>query len=175
MQSNETITLNFAFKIAIFDLDDTLWDGEKLFNDVKYILDTLKNNGVKLFIASYNLEAPLCCSCLTILDYFDEIIYDRRLKKSEMVKKILDKFTDINESEVVFFDDNIHNIHDVKVNTAVSACHVTGGITWNNVKYDIVVSDRENIYIGGELYEDFHFSDNARYSKATINIRNLDE
>jgi FMN phosphatase YigB (HAD superfamily) len=137
------VKLLFDFKIAVFDLDETLWDGTKLFYDTQYILSTLKSCGIKLYIASFHLDARTCCKDLNIEHYFDDILYGRDKTKLEMIKIIINKFgadDNIAETDVIFFDDNQTNITDVKKNSSIKTVLVgTRGINWNYIKYRIAI------------------------------------
>ncbi len=189
------ISLSFDFKIAVFDLDDTLWNGKKLFNDVKYILTTLKTYGIKLYIASYNLNAPDCCKYLSIYHYFDGILYGRNSNKLDMINMIREDNADIEENNIIFFDDNIDNIDIVKNNSNIMTCLVdSNGLRWNNIKYNVLSKFTDNKYcfpshsyndtkctintkntINNLDIENFHISDRARYAKASFNIKYFDE
>lgn len=124
----------FSFKIAIFDLDDTLWNGKKLFDDTKLILSTLKNSGVKMYIASYHMDAIVCCKHLGIESYFEDILYGRNKTKLDMINYIISKNPSVEQAEMVFFDDNKINIKDIKANTNVHVIHIGDtGIKWETV------------------------------------------
>jgi HAD superfamily phosphatase (TIGR01681 family) len=65
--------------LIIFDLDGTLinWEEHNVFVGVHYILQSLKDAGYKLAIASYNQETKQCLLDLDINDYFDYVEYDK--------------------------------------------------------------------------------------------------
>jgi len=125
--------LEFSFKIAIFDLDQTLWNGKKLFSSVHSILSMFRSHNIKLYIASFNLIAPKYCERLGIDHYFSDIKYGQDRSKSAMIREILTNHPDVKSSDVIFFDDNGQNIADVIISTDVAAVHVDWftGITWN--------------------------------------------
>lgn len=123
------------YKLVIFDLDLTLWDGEKLFSQTLPILEGLRQRGILMYIASFHLDAKACCEQLKINHFFDDIYYGRHWKKSDMVTTILQKNNDINANYVLFFDDNIDNIIDVGINTGVKTIHVNkdDGVKWRSI------------------------------------------
>jgi HAD superfamily phosphatase (TIGR01681 family) len=185
----------FAFKVAIFDLDDTLWNGKKLFDDTKLILSTLRSSGVKMYIASYHTDAATCCKQLGISSYFEDILYGRNKTKLDMITYIIKKNPSVNPKEMVFFDDNSENVNEIRMNTDVHVIHIgSTGIGWEciaNGKIATVPVVDENLnvtkgYIKGSsmydqldiidneplngmevdvLTDDFHLSDMARFSR----------
>ena len=124
----------FSFKIAIFDLDNTLWNGETLFEDTKLILSTLKSSGVKMYIASFHNNAAACCKQLGIDSYFEDILYGRNKSKLDMVKYVIKVNPSAMQTEMVFFDDDTYNINDISVNTEVHVIHINNtGIRWDSI------------------------------------------
>lgn len=100
-----------SYKLIIFDLDDTLIsvNTNKLYNDVEYILNYLKDNRYKIALASYNSYAHEKLRSKNIYEYFDivkcedwRIKYD---KKDRMLNEIVD-LIDVDAKEVLFVDDN---------------------------------------------------------------------
>lgn len=119
------------FKIAIFDLDGTLWDCKKIFDDVIEILQSLKNNGIKIYIASYNLEADICCDKLSIKAYTDGIFFGQCISKIGMVKIIMEKNKGIKSEDIIYFDDDANNITNVNKFTGVNAQLINrNGLSW---------------------------------------------
>lgn len=115
--------MNIDFKIAVFDLDNTLWNGEELYSETIDILEYLKNKNVFLYIASYHQDALSVCRNLNILKYFDGILYGTEQTKLEMINII--KANHVNdETEIVFFDDNMTNIRLVRDNSKVHCIYV---------------------------------------------------
>jgi predicted phosphatase len=124
----------FNFKVAIFDLDDTLWNGARLFEDTKLILSTLKSSGVKLYIASFHLNAIECCRQLQIDHYFEDILYGRDRTKLDMIRYVMRVNPSIKQQEMVYFDDDLSNLKHIRLNTLVHAIHIgETGIRWEDI------------------------------------------
>jgi len=125
----------FPFKIAIFDLDLTLWDGNKLYPATLQILELFKKHNIKQYISSFNLQARNYCEHLKIDHYFEDIYYGRKFKKSQMVNEILRKNKTVDNRHIVFFDDNFDNIIDVFLTHNLKTIHIDPrkGITWKDV------------------------------------------
>lgn len=181
------------FKIVIFDLDDTLWDGKKLYDDTLLILVTLKKRGIKMYIASFNTDAAHCCKQLGINSYFEDILYGRNKTKLDMIKYISQKNPTVSQKEMIFFDDNFHNVREVRINSDVHAVIVgINGISWKYIEQigkitideninltilpnenttilpdeNITILPDENITILDVSDKDFHLSDAARLSRS---------
>ncbi len=122
-----------TFKVAIFDLDMTLWDGEKLYDDTVKILQHMKNNNVHMYIASFHSAAPLVIKDLGIINYFKEIHYGMFCSKACMIERILQKHPNVKKNEVIFFDDNLPNIKDVSKKHGIHTVLIINGIKWDNV------------------------------------------
>ena len=120
-------------QVAIFDLDETLWNGKELYENTIEILEFLQTNGAHLYIASFHLEAPLVCDELKITKYFSKILYGRDITKSAMIQQILSEHKNIDPKDVIFFDDNIKNIYDVETTTKIDTVHVTDGLNWSHI------------------------------------------
>jgi FMN phosphatase YigB (HAD superfamily) len=155
--------ISFDFRIAIFDLDLTMFDGKKLYTDVVSILHHLKSNGVKLYVASFHLDAENCCKELSIADYFEEIHYGRDRSKADMIMSIIKKNRIITHHDVVFFDDNFENIRDVKMRTNVRAIHIDDfGLSWINVPLKFkseqytAINDLCTVY---DIFDEFEMND----------------
>lgn len=123
---------DYAFRAAIFDLDMTLWDGSKLYPDVVQILDDLQRRNIPMYIASFHTMAADCCKYLDIYKYFNSIHYGRSQTKSQMVDDILRQLN-YHPSDVVFFDDMIANILDVKTHNNVTVVHVPRGLSHKSI------------------------------------------
>lgn len=164
-------SMSFGFRIAVFDLDDTLWNGVKLFTDSKQILTALKAHGVKLYLASFHTDAKNCCRLLDIEHFFTDILYGIKKTKSEMIKYIINKNPNVLENEIAFFDDNMDNIRNVQMNTGVKTVYVSDGIKWEHI---IDVIDRQIVSMEldnmEDIKDDFHISDKARFAKASMKI-----
>jgi FMN phosphatase YigB (HAD superfamily) len=120
------------YKLAIFDLDGTLWNGKELFTDTISILTILRNLDVKLYIASFHQDAYNCCIRLGIAHFFEDIIYGRGRSKFNMIESIM-KLTNITGDEIIFFDDILHNIRDVQKNSNITSILV--GSSGINLQY----------------------------------------
>lgn len=131
------INPTFPFKLAIFDLDLTLWDGCNLYADIHSILQKLKSEGIRMYIASYNTAAIDCCKMLGIDGYFNGIyytLYHQGATKLNMILEILQNNSDIKDSEVVFFDDHPTNIKDIGMATKIKSIHIDRfGLSWIHV------------------------------------------
>jgi hypothetical protein len=116
-------------KLYIFDLDETLWDGKKLYPGVSEILHTLHHQGHLLYIASFNNDVPGVLMYLNITKLFHGGSYGNNRSKYTMVKEIMllvinrFKFLPIN---VEFYDDLMSNVCDVHSNSRgfVRSIHV---------------------------------------------------
>jgi FMN phosphatase YigB (HAD superfamily) len=138
------------FKIAVFDLDQTLWDGRKLYSDVRNILETLRKGGISMYVASFHTDAANVCKELGIGSFFKKIHYGIEKNKLEMIREILIDIPEAKESDVAFFDDNYENIKLVKKETDIRCIHVVdSGITW----YHINIACIKLYKFIGELYK----------------------
>ena len=157
---------SFDFRLAVFDLDLTLFDGMKLFEDVHSILSRLKADGVKLYIASFHLEAADCCKFLGIAHYFEDILYGRNRTKAEMIQDILGRHSGMRGYNTVFFDDNFENILDVKIKTGIRTIHIDRfGLTWTDVPVKFsMCSASANIY---NSFNDFQLEDRCEVNFRT--------
>ena len=128
------IGFEFDFKIAIFDLDQTLWDEEELYENTISILRTFYRYSIKMYIVSFNLLANECCDWLGITYYFDNIYFTRKKTKLQIIQEILNDNEDVNENEVIFFDDLLSNITEVNDGSNVRTIHIkNGGIDWTYI------------------------------------------
>ncbi len=141
---------NIDFKIAVFDLDQTLWDGRKLYSDVTNILKTLHKKGISMYVASFHTDALNVCKELGINQFFKKIHYGIERNKLEMIRNILIDLPEAKESDVAFFDDNYENIKLVKKETNIRCIHVVdSGITW----YHINIACNKLYKFVGDLYK----------------------
>jgi HAD superfamily phosphatase (TIGR01681 family) len=144
----------YNFKVAVFDLDQTLWDGEKLYPTTLEILENLKNANIKMYICSYHLFPVECCQLLGIYDYFTAITYGRDRPKSSMIYEII-QHANVPNWEVVFFDDNINNIIDTKKHIPQMASILVSskGLTWDLIPYTVPMKfGRFTVYIDTNDY-----------------------
>jgi HAD superfamily phosphatase (TIGR01681 family) len=123
----------YSFKLAVFDLDQTLWDGRQLYDDVKNVLNNLKESGVIMHVASFHLEARKCCEYLNIQNYFSSIQYGRTRTKAQMINDILIQTPYIQRDDVVFFDDNFENIINVRMQLNIKTVHINNGLSSRDV------------------------------------------
>jgi HAD superfamily phosphatase (TIGR01681 family) len=99
------------YKLIIFDLDSTLLNNYKckLYDDVIYILDYLKNNKYKIALASYNINADEHLKRHNIFKYFDIIKFEnwrkKYDKKDNMLQQIVSE-SEIEPNDILFIDDN---------------------------------------------------------------------
>lgn len=144
-------------KLAVFDLDQTLWDGRKLYPDVQNILASLHLLGVKMYIASYNENPLYCCQLMNIAHYFQKYYYGLGRPKSQMIREIIEENPNITQNEVAFFDDQEFNILDVKKNLAIIAVKVLNGLGWNHVNNLISYDKWDNeVSLLGPLLDNKH-------------------
>jgi hypothetical protein len=87
-----------------------------------------------MYIASFHLDAHGCCKELGIDKYFIDIYNNREITKLQMIDEIHKMHPDIQQSEIIFFDDNIKNIEEVASKSLVRAVHVNSfGLNWVNI------------------------------------------
>ena len=120
------------YKVFVFDLDNTLYlhnvdyyYNKEYVRKVKIFLDILKTNNKILCIATHNKEPYSILGKMNMINYFDEIIYEKRnvspwthyiseyTNKKEMLYEIINKIN-VSVNEVVFFDDVDYNINEVQ-------------------------------------------------------------
>ena len=134
LDNKTKVGFEFEFKIAIFDLDQTLWNGENLYKDSLNILKTLYRHDIKIYLVSFNLEADKICKLLNIEKYFEEIYFTREKTKLQIIKEILLDYPDIEEKAVVFFDDLAHNLYEVNINSNIQTIKIDNdGIDWTYI------------------------------------------
>jgi FMN phosphatase YigB (HAD superfamily) len=115
VMNNATYDKMTCIKLFVFDLDDTLWNGEKLYPQVVKILNALKRRRIKIAMISYNFMANEICEKLNIEYFFDKIVCKCRQQiewqdgKQTLMKDLIDEF-DVKPCEVVFYDDQQFNI-----------------------------------------------------------------
>lgn len=111
--------LNISF--VIFDLDDTLMCNKTglLFDNVREILQRLKNMGLIIGLASYNAYADRVLEKHKIKHFFDFIEYEdtRYLKYIDMKKNMLCtilKKAGVPSDKCLFVDDQMRNLVTAK-------------------------------------------------------------
>lgn len=143
-------------KLVVFDLDNTIHNGEFPIQ-VLDILQFFRVNNVIMCIASFNQHAPRFLEYFKISHLFDKIEYRQHitrcftdeeideyysLKKTNMFHRISKEFN-IDYSEMLFFDDNILNIHDAKKIGIKSVCvNPTTLLTWRNISVGLSLFDK---------------------------------
>jgi predicted phosphatase len=115
------------YNLVIFDLDGTIVY-ETIFDDVFEILHQFKLNNVKMAIASYNPYAEFFCNRYDITKYFDIICGYTKNDKIQHINEIKshykNKGTIFTDNEIIFFDDDIKNINDIKKNTNITCVKI---------------------------------------------------
>ncbi len=141
-------------KIAVFDLDKTLWDhpdisstippytskgldtiedslGTKirLKSCVKDMLSRLKRKGIKLCVASWNVpeKALAALKAFQIDNMFDYIVIEPHPCKEKMIRKIIKRFSEKKDLEVYFFDDNPEIVRKVRKSLPLVKAFLVGG------------------------------------------------
>lgn len=118
---NQYGKINFSkIKLIIWDLDDTLWEGTISEENVKFtkkyydLLNTVTDFGIVNSICSKN-DFNVCMEKLIELNIwhlfvFPSISWDA---KAGRIKDIINKMN-LREENVLFVDDNIHNLEEVR-------------------------------------------------------------
>lgn len=130
--------------LVIFDLDDTLicTRTSKFLYDVEKLLKTLKDNGYKIGMASYNPYADYVLKKRNLYDYFDFIEYeDWRFKKildlkENMIKTILEK-ANTKPEHSLFIDDQVLCIETAR--TLGLKTYIYTGEDMNNIIEELVI------------------------------------
>lgn len=110
----------FNFKVAVFDLDETLWNGRTLFPDVIKIFELLKQQSITIYIASYHLDPSSVCKQLGLDKYISGVFFGRNRLKSDMIKDIIAIHSNLTPDKFIFFDDNYRNTKDVREKTMIN-------------------------------------------------------
>lgn len=115
---------NNGIKLIIFDLDNTLVDALGPFEEVENILKYIKSKNIKLAIASYNPEPETVLKHYGLINYFDTIegdikvkdengkfIYDRNKFRhiSNILRYYKNKNLKLKSNEILFYDDLTSN------------------------------------------------------------------
>lgn len=124
----------FNFKVAVFDLDETLWNGQTLFPDVVKIFDVLKQQSIAIYIASYHLDPSAVCKQLGIDKYISGVFFGRDRLKSDMIKDIMTIHGGLTPDKFIFFDDRYSNIKDVREKTSINTvCVYDNGLRFSHI------------------------------------------
>jgi predicted phosphatase len=130
------------FKLAIFDFDNTIFY-ETINETIFEVIQEFQKKNIKLAIASYNPYVKWYCNRYNITKHFDIILGYHNPKNSGKNKHINEirnyymlRGLIFHDSEIIFFDDDIHNITDVRKQTNISCIHINPdtGITRDVLK-----------------------------------------
>jgi phosphoglycolate phosphatase-like HAD superfamily hydrolase len=114
-------------RLVLIDLDDTLIvpDGiPRTLPGAIAALDVLKECGYTLVLCSHNGNAVKLCKMAGIYDYFDFISGDAMdYNKKWNLEQIIEKYPDVDVSEMVFFDDWYDLILYFR-SRGIDSCHV---------------------------------------------------
>ncbi len=132
--------------VYVFDLDETLWDGKKLYPGIESSLKNIYNRGHHIYICSFNDLAHIVLKKLNIDKYFTGGSYGRsdfiyKIPKNIMINQIIDYHKNkkkLNVKKIMFFDDDRDNI-DLTNNTTINnvlieSYHVKNGNTSELIK-----------------------------------------
>jgi hydroxymethylpyrimidine pyrophosphatase-like HAD family hydrolase len=129
-------------KLAIFDFDNTIFY-ETINETVFEVIQEFKKKKIKLAIASYNPYVKWFCDRYDITMYFDIILgyyNSEKSGKNKHINEIRNYYIEygliFRDNEIIFFDDDIHNITDVKKQTNIICIHINPntGITRDVLK-----------------------------------------
>jgi HAD superfamily phosphatase (TIGR01681 family) len=146
-------------RLVIFDLDDTLHTKKIMIEShIVDILQVLKNNGIKIALASLNNMAGMYLYFYNIGYFFDHIeqgkfsdeyVNEEEKKlyksgsKSHMYKRILDKLK-IKSEDVLVFDDNwFHCLEARYLNMKYITIRTNYTLQWSDFKRGIELFDKK--------------------------------
>jgi len=120
-------TVNSKYKLAIFDMDQTLVD-ETIYEDVFHIMKEFKSLKINMAIASFNPHAAWLCDRYDITKYFDIICGYQHECKLDHINAIINHYKEMglnyDYNDIVFFDDDDKNISDVSDITGIKCIKV---------------------------------------------------
>lgn len=123
----QNIILDPKYKLVIFDCDQTLIS-ETIFDDVFEILKQFQNSHINMAVASYNPYAKWLCDRYDITKYFDIICgyaSNGKMKHIDEIKLYYrNRGINFNDSEIIFFDDDIKNFDAIKKLTNIKCIPV---------------------------------------------------
>ena len=127
------------YDLYIFDLDDVLiHEGlNNLCDDTLKVLEYLYSKNKYIILASHNTNAKNILEQCNILKYFDDIYYyyDDTDKRSHL-SDILNTFSFIDRSKIIFYDDLESNINTGKsMNIKSILVDWTTGIKFKDILY----------------------------------------
>uniref|UniRef100_A0A7S3G1U2 Magnesium-dependent phosphatase n=1 Tax=Palpitomonas bilix TaxID=652834 RepID=A0A7S3G1U2_9EUKA len=102
-----------------------------LFSDARHILESIKKAGKRIAVASRTEEPGYARQCLELLNLTKLISYYEIYpgNKDTHLSRIA-KSAKVDFSKMVFFDDEMRNIHTAK-KLGVHAVYTDGGLTWD--------------------------------------------
>lgn len=109
-------------KVLVWDCDDTLWDGTLIEGSVSLpngrfaMCQELYNRGVVQTTASYNLleDVEKQLHAFGLSNFFVVPMASLEVKKPDMITAIKETLNISKYSDIVFVDDNIHNLLEVR-------------------------------------------------------------
>lgn len=132
MQTVKENIIKSNYKVFVFDLDNTLYlhYADEMYKQiyheqVRVFLQTLKDNGKILCIATHNQKPHVYLDQLKITSLFDYIISEKKdlcallnsideyTGKDEMINELISKIG-CTKKEILFFDDSKYNIKKVE-------------------------------------------------------------
>jgi predicted phosphatase len=131
------------YKLVIFDMDQTLID-ETLYLDAEYIIKHFNKFNINMSIASFNKHAQWFCDRYDISKYFDIICGYYNTGKLNHIKKIKEFYNangyEIYDRDIIFFDDDIINISEVRNNSSITCVKINPKIGINKNVIKIVIN-----------------------------------
>jgi predicted phosphatase len=128
-------------RLYVFDLDETLWDGSKLYDEVAEMLQGLREAGHFVYIATFNTRGPEVLARLGIAKWFHGGAFGRDASKLTMVQQCMHHVRTVHgytPLHVEFFDDQMTNISGVHRGTGgrVRAVHIVAGLKRRHLDSD---------------------------------------
>ncbi|KAF7492438.1 Magnesium-dependent phosphatase 1 [Sarcoptes scabiei] len=121
LASRTNVVERFLPKIAIFDLDHTVWPFViRHFDDFPWIFEFLRSKSIKIGVASRTKFPSGAYKLIELFDWFRWIDYHhiypgKKIKHFERIREECG----FNFDEMIFFDDEERNINDVGQNLGV--------------------------------------------------------
>jgi len=144
--------------LFIFDLDDTLVPeiSNKVYPQIKSILDTLSKHNVVITLASYNDNADYFLNLNNITHYFSHLEFFRDRNKKKHIANILRKFNGIPKKNIHFFDDSKANTDFIKSYFGIHTTLIDGkkGVTNMDVIDSLIKSNKNK----APMFADFFLS-----------------
>lgn len=118
--------------LIVFDLDETLWDGNRLFDNIGYMLRKLNENNHYVCLATFNKNPIPILNKFNIYNYFRVIVYNNKKSKLSMIQHCKKMLKLSPNYKTLFFDDNPVNIFETDGMYNCKSFYVPDGI--RNVK-----------------------------------------